>query len=92
MLALGITRSDDRGEILIDGVLGGFEGFAAIDLRFSATIFFVLAFRAFLPGFLLACVESLPAVPDSIVEIAEPRTITTGGRTFFSMMAGSREA
>jgi len=50
-----------------------FEGFIAID----SVIVFGLAFLTFLPSFFVVRVESLPAAVDSIVEIAEPETITT---------------
>ena len=50
-----------------------FEGLIAID----PVIVFGLAFLAFLPGSFVVWVESLPAAVDSIVEIAEPETITT---------------
>jgi hypothetical protein len=49
------------------------EGLIAIDL----VIVFGLAFLAFLPSSFVVWVESLPAAVDSIVEIAEPETITT---------------
>jgi len=43
-----------------------------IERRFSAGFFFVLALRAFMPGFFLFDGERRAATVDSISEIAEP--------------------